>query len=45
MAIISSVWCIKSVDNNMFPAYKNDIIIYHASKSLTGIVFNFNFKP
>lgn len=41
MSIITAVWCIKSVDNNMFSAYKNDVNIYRASKSHTGIIFMF----
>uniref|UniRef100_A0A915DSC2 Uncharacterized protein n=1 Tax=Ditylenchus dipsaci TaxID=166011 RepID=A0A915DSC2_9BILA len=34
LSIVAGVWCLKSVDNNMFPYYKIDITAYRVSSSL-----------
>ncbi|KAI1724230.1 hypothetical protein Ddc_05444 [Ditylenchus destructor] len=34
LSLVTAVWCLKSVDNNIFPYYKVDITAYRISSSL-----------
>ncbi|VDP12478.1 unnamed protein product [Heligmosomoides polygyrus] len=37
-AVVAAVWCLKTVDHNMVPFYKNDLKYFYRDKDLTGLL-------
>ncbi|PAV70623.1 hypothetical protein WR25_02032 [Diploscapter pachys] len=39
LSVVAAVWCIKTVDHNMYPFYKNDLKYYYQGRMMQGILF------